>query len=85
MFVDATLTRGAKLSHVLSLFPVLASVPATFTHRNIAVDRAITLLRGLARGLFSVARLCFTLNLLWTCVEVATASITVSFVSLLIH
>jgi len=73
MLVGTTVARGAKLSYVLSLFPVLAAVLVAFTHCHIAVDHAIALLRKLARGLFSVARLCFSPSLILTRVDAAAA------------
>jgi uncharacterized membrane protein (GlpM family) len=57
-------TAGARLSGMLALFPVLTAVLAMFTHRNAGADHAIALLRGLARGLYSLAAFCFALTLL---------------------
>lgn len=57
-------TAGARLSGMLALFPVLTAVLAIFTHRNAGAAHAIALLRGLARGLYSLAAFCLALTLL---------------------
>lgn len=57
-------TGGARVSGMLALFPVLTAVLAIFTHRNAGAAHAIALLRGLARGLYSLAAFCLALTLL---------------------
>jgi len=48
-------TVGGRWSGTLALFPVLGSVLAVFSHRRAGADHAGLLLRGMARGMFSLA------------------------------
>jgi uncharacterized membrane protein (GlpM family) len=47
-------TVGGRWSGMLALFPVLGSVLAVFSHRQGGADHAGLLLRGMARGMFSL-------------------------------
>lgn len=52
---------GPQLSGLLTPFPVVASVLATFTHTQRGVDETLRLLRGLVTGFGAFALFCFTL------------------------
>jgi len=52
---------GSHVSGVLSLFPVISGVLTVFVHRSGGSDAAIATLRGLARGLWSLAAFCVVL------------------------
>jgi uncharacterized membrane protein (GlpM family) len=86
-FVVTTLaqTVGARLSGMLALFPVLTSVLAMFTHRNAGADHAIALLRGLARGLYSLAAFCFALTLLLNTVAMPSAFLLAIAIALVVQ
>ena len=49
---------GGTWSGLFALFPVLGSVLAVFSHRSSGAGFAATLLRGMARGLFSLVAFC---------------------------
>jgi hypothetical protein len=65
---------GAHLSGLLTPFPVIASVLATFTHAQRGRDELLRLLRGLLVGLFAYALFCLVLTL-----TLPDLSITLSF------
>ena len=57
--VSAAASRiGGTWSGLFALFPVLGSVLAVFSHRSSGAGFATTLLRGMARGLFSLVAFC---------------------------
>lgn len=57
--VSAAATHvGGTWSGLFALFPVLGSVLAVFSHRNGGAGSAAALLRGMARGLFSLWAFC---------------------------
>ena len=55
---------GPRLSGLLTVFPVAASVLAAFSHRRQGAPFAVHLLRGLAAGLYSLTAFFATLALL---------------------
>lgn len=52
---------GAKLSGLLTPFPVVATVLATFTHIQYGADDVVRIMRGFVVGLVAYALFCFTL------------------------
>jgi uncharacterized membrane protein (GlpM family) len=54
---------GSRVTGVLSLFPVLASILAVFLQRGGGADAAIRLLTGLAQGMYSLVAFCA--SMLW--------------------
>jgi hypothetical protein len=52
---------GANLAGLFAVFPVMASVLAVFSHRNIGQRFAVRLLRGMVRGFYSFIAFCFIL------------------------
>lgn len=55
-------TLGPRLSGLFSVFPVLASVFAYFSHRFSGAGLAIDLLRGMATGFYAFAIFCFVVS-----------------------
>lgn len=56
-------TIGDRWSGLLSVFPILGIVLAVFSHRSQGSTFAATLLRAMAKGLYSFVAFCFTLSL----------------------
>lgn len=54
---------GATWSGLLTVFPLLGSVLAVFSHRGHGAPYAITLLRAMASGLYGFAAFCLCLSL----------------------
>ncbi len=52
---------GPNLSGLFSVFPVMASVLAVFSHRNVGQRFAARLLRGMVRGFYAFTAFCFLL------------------------
>lgn len=65
---------GSRITGVLSLFPVLASVLAVFLQRGGGADAAIRLLTGLASGMYSLVAFCASMLLLLDRVPLAPAT-----------
>jgi uncharacterized membrane protein (GlpM family) len=59
-------SAGTRLSGTFALFPILTTVLAVFTHRSGGSEAVISLLRGLATGLYSLIAFCVVLILLPT-------------------
>lgn len=57
-------TLGPAWSGLFTVFPILSSVLAGFSHRSHGADYAVTLLRAMARGIYSFAAFCLVLSLL---------------------
>ena len=55
---------GPRLSGLLTVFPIAASVLAAFSHRSLGAPFAIHLLRGLAAGLYCLTAFFLALALL---------------------
>ncbi len=62
---------GPRLSGIAALAPVLTPVLAVFIHRRSGADHAIALLRGLARGLITLA--VFVATIAWCLPQWGTA------------
>jgi uncharacterized membrane protein (GlpM family) len=69
MFAGAALTItvtslaplvGTRMSGLLALFPLMSTVLSVFTHVDSGSEAVIAMLRGLARGLYSLAGFCLT-------------------------
>lgn len=82
MAAGAALTLGVSLgapalgptwSGLLTVFPILSSVLAGFSHRSHGADYAITLLRAMTAGMYSFATFCLALSLLLERAGVASA------------
>lgn len=56
-------TVGASWSGLLTVFPVLGTVLAVFSHRTQGPAFVVTLLRAMATGLYSFVAFCFTLSI----------------------
>lgn len=52
---------GSRLSGLLSVFPVMGSVLAVFSHRNVSQHFAVRLLFGMVRGFYAFVAFCFVL------------------------
>jgi hypothetical protein len=52
---------GPRLSGLLTPFPIIATVLATFTHAQRGTDELLRILRGLLSGFVAFALFCFTL------------------------
>ncbi|HSW15194.1 MAG TPA: hypothetical protein VLI06_20260 [Solimonas sp.] len=64
LLVTAFASRmGPRLSGLLAMFPVMASVLALFSHRHAGAGFAIGLLRGMVYGYFAFAGFCLVLAL----------------------
>ncbi|HEY1044034.1 MAG TPA: hypothetical protein VGE60_09235 [Telluria sp.] len=64
---------GPRLSGVLAMFPVMASVLVAFSHRHSGPAFAISLLRGTVTGYYAFAAFCIALALSLPVVGMATA------------
>lgn len=80
---------GPRLSGLLTVFPIAASVLAVFSHRSLGAAFAVHLLRGLAAGLFSLTAFFLALALLleragttWAFAAAVLASVAVQLVVL---
>jgi hypothetical protein len=69
---------GPGLSGLFSVFPVMASVLAVFSHRNLGQPFAVRLLRGMVRGFYSFTVFCAVLAL-----TLPVAPMTISFIAAL--
>ncbi len=52
---------GPRLSGLFAVFPVMASVLAVFSHRNLSQAFAVRLLRGMVHGFYAFTGFCFVL------------------------
>jgi hypothetical protein len=52
---------GPSLTGLLSVFPVMGSVLAVFSHRNVGQRFAVTLLRGMVQGFYAFTVFCLIL------------------------
>jgi hypothetical protein len=55
---------GARLGGYLAIFPLVASIVASFSHALHGRDSAVRFLAGMCRGMWSVAAFCLALALL---------------------
>ena len=64
---------GPHLSGLLTPFPVMATVLATFTHAQRGTDELLRLLRGLISGFGAFALFCFTLSISLRTLDIASS------------
>ncbi|WP_165973734.1 hypothetical protein [Paucimonas lemoignei] len=65
---------GPRLAGLLAVFPVMGSVLAVFSHRNVSQPFAVGLLKGMVQGFFAFTMFCWVLATL-----LESQSIAVSF------
>ncbi|MDR3415212.1 MAG: hypothetical protein P4L83_03410 [Nevskia sp.] len=64
---------GARLSGMLAMFPVLGSVLAVFSHRQLGAGFVVPLLRGMVYGYYAFAAFCLALALALPALGIATS------------
>jgi uncharacterized membrane protein (GlpM family) len=76
---------GAQLSGYAALFPSIGLVVASFNHAQGGAAAATVFLRGMTRGMWSVASFCLTLMLALPRESLALAFMAATVVALLTH
>jgi uncharacterized membrane protein (GlpM family) len=76
---------GAQLSGYAALFPSIGLVVATFNHSQGGAAAATLFLRGMTRGMWSVASFCLTLMILLPRVSLGVAFLAATVVAMLTH
>lgn len=66
---------GPRLSGLLAMFPVMASVLAVFSHRDAGAAFAIRLMRGMVLGYYAFGTFCIVLTMALRSMGVATSFI----------
>lgn len=74
---------GPQLSGLLTPFPIIATVLATFTHAQRGSTETVRLLRGLVSGFGAFALFCFTLSIALHSLSIAPAFALATAVALL--
>jgi hypothetical protein len=73
---------GPHLSGLLTPFPIVAAVLATFTHAQRGVDDVRRMSRGMVAGLCAFALFCFTLSVALRTLDIATSYALATLVAL---
>jgi hypothetical protein len=76
---------GAQLSGYAALFPSIGLVVASFNHAQGGAAAATVFLRGMTRGMWSVASFCLTLMLTLPRLSLVLAFLAATLVALLTH
>jgi uncharacterized membrane protein (GlpM family) len=76
---------GAQLSGYAALFPSIGLVVATFNHAQGGAQAATLFLRGMTRGMWSVASFCLTLMLVLPRASMGVAFLAATLVAMLTH
>jgi hypothetical protein len=76
---------GSSLSGYAALFPSIGMIVAAFNHAQTSAAAATAFLRGMTRGMWSVASFCLTLMLVLPRASMGVAFLAATLVAMLTH